>query len=145
MRGMGLLPVRTRLHKEKVRIQVKGRLNGLEGIFLRLSGMEYSGYEIHMGQTEIIGGTGMACGEAVISSKGKNVYGTYIHGIFDKASVAAGIVVALAEKKGIRVETGIFCDYGSFKEKQYDLLADMLRENLNMEEIYGILKEARLF
>ena len=35
-------------------------------------------------------------------------------------------------------------DYQSFKETQYDKLADTLRKHLNMEEIYGMLREARM-
>lgn len=144
LQGMGLLPVRTELKQEKVRTRTEGRLGPLEGIFSSLSGMEYTGYEIHMGRTKGTEEKGTPCQKAVICAKGKEVYGTYIHGIFDKASIAAGIVEALAKRNGIRIEQGTLCDYGSFKEKQYDLLADTLRKHINMEEIYGILKEARL-
>lgn len=35
-------------------------------------------------------------------------------------------------------------DYQRFKESQYDKLADTLREYLNMEEIYGMLREAQM-
>ena len=33
--------------------------------------------------------------------------------------------------------------YKSFKEKQYDRLADTLREYLDMDAVYGMLREAR--
>ena len=39
---------------------------------------------------------------------------------------------------------GGMLDYQAFKEKEYDKLADTLREYLNMEEIYGMLREADL-
>ena len=74
----------------------------------------------------------------------KDIYGSYVHGLFDKGGVASAIVTALAEKKGIRLENGAFTDYQTFKETQYDKLADTLRSYLNMEEIYGMLREARL-
>ena len=80
----------------------------------------------------------------IISGRNKNVYGTYVHGIFDKGCIATAVVQALAKKKGIWIEEEAFEDYRSFKEKQYDRLADTLREYLNMEEIYGMLREARL-
>ena len=32
----------------------------------------------------------------------------------------------------------------AFKEKEYDKLADTLRMYLNMEEIYGMLREAKI-
>ena len=72
------------------------------------------------------------------------MYGTYLHGIFDRGKTAAALIGALAEQKGIRLEETGFEDYGSFKERQYDRLADTLRKYLDMEEIYGMLKEARL-
>ena len=52
MRGMGLLPVSTELGTAKVRRQVKGRFGKLEGVFSALAGLEYEGYEIHMGRQE---------------------------------------------------------------------------------------------
>ena len=46
----------------------------LTGIFAGLSGKAYQGYEIHMGVSGV---------EGNIINEG-NVYGTYIHGVFDK-------------------------------------------------------------
>ena len=152
LRGMELLPVVTSLEKEKVRCQVEGKLCDLDGIFSNLSGLEYAGYEIHMGKTEIwkkgqkvqIGNNILYEKKIMVSGRNKNVYGTYVHGIFDKGSIATAVVQALAEKKGILIENGAFEDYKTFKEKQYEKLADTLREYLNMEEIYGMLREAHL-
>lgn len=79
-----------------------------------------------------------------IAGKNKNVCGTYIHGVFDKAEMAAALVTALAQKKGLPVGEISCLDYKDFKEKQYDKLADILAEYLNMEEIYGILREAHI-
>ncbi|MBO5293500.1 MAG: cobyric acid synthase [Lachnospiraceae bacterium] len=142
LRGMGLLPVCTRLKKEKVRRQTEGCLHELEGAFRELSGLAYQGYEIHMGETEAVSeGTEM---REIVSGCHGMVYGTYIHGIFDRGSIAATVVRTLAEQKGIRMQKGEVEDYRSFKEKQYDRLADTLRKYLNMEEIYGMLREAHL-
>jgi len=143
LKGMGLLSVTTQLQKDKVRRQTQGRINALDGVFSVLSGLEYTGYEIHMGQTHRTGETTQAkCEEAVISKEHSNIYGTYIHGLFDRGETAAALVNALAVKKGIRLENSALEDYQSFKEKQYDKLADTLRSYLNMEEIYGILNQS---
>ena len=64
--------------------------------------------------------------------------------IFDQAKIADAILHALAKKKGVALEEGGMLDYQVFKEKEYDKLADTLREYLNMEEIYGMLREADL-
>ena len=80
----------------------------------------------------------------------QNVYGTYVHGIFDKAAIASALVRALAEKKGIMVDgrdamnNELCIDYKDFKEKQYDKLADTLLEYLNMENIYEMLGDAHV-
>ena len=152
LRGMELLPVVTELGEEKVRCQIEGKLPELEGVFAGLSGLEYAGYEIHMGKTDFsesgkeieIRNDALHEKKIIISGRNKNVYGTYVHGIFDKGCVATAVVQALAKKKGIWIGEGAFEDYRSFKEKQYDKLADTLREYLNMEEIYGMLREARM-
>ena len=148
IRGMELLPVITVLRKEKVRCQAEGRINELEGVFSAISGSPFAGYEIHMGQTALIKESEALDGEeeelTVVSGKNRNVYGSYVHGLFDKGGTAAAVAKALAEKKGIRIESGMQEDYQSFKEKQYDILAGTLRKYLNMEEIYGMLGEAHL-
>lgn len=152
LRGMELLPVATELRAEKVRCQVEGKLHQLDGVFSKLSGLEYVGYEIHMGKTKILeSGKEISIKNDVlhekkimVSASNKNVYGTYVHGIFDKGGIATAVVQALAEKKGILIENGALEDYQSFKEKQYEKLADTLREYLNMEEIYGMLRETHL-
>lgn len=139
MRGMELLPVSTVLEKEKLRRQVVGRVNETGGFFSALSGLEYEGYELHMGRTE-----GPDSEGKVLCSDGRNVYGTYVHGFFDKGEIADAVVKTLARHRGLSLESGAPRDYRSFKETQYDLLAATLRQHLNMEEIYGMLREARL-
>lgn len=141
IRGMELLPVFTVLQREKKRSQVEGVIDKLEGIFRTLSGCEFRGYEIHMGQTRNIENP---ADDSFVADSGKNVYGSYVHGLFDRENIAGRMVRILAEKKGITIKDGVFEDYQSFKEKQYDKLADTLRLCLNMEEIYGMLKDARL-
>lgn len=146
--GMGFLPIATELQPHKVCRQVQGTIPGMDGILSALSGLTYEGYEIHMGQTAWIDSkeeegscppkaAAFVCGE-------KDIYGTYIHGVFDRGGIAAALVGALAEKKGIAVESGKMEDYDSFKEKQYNKLADTLEEYLDMEKIYEMLTDAKL-
>ncbi len=69
------------------------------------------------------------------------MYGTYVHGIFDRESVAVKTVKALAKKKGVALDTAASMDFAAFKETQYDLLAKGLRESLDMKRIYEILEQ----
>lgn len=140
MKGMGLLPVSTRLYCEKVRRQVHGTISQMEGIFSTLTGLAFEGYEIHMG------GSGEREG-VFVTGENKNVYGTYVHGIFDKGMTASALVKALAGEKGVPltgIGNGSCIDYRDYKEKQYDKLADILSEYLDREKIYGMLREARI-
>lgn len=157
IRGMELLPVRTVLQKEKHRCQIDGKLEAVEGIFAGLTGYEFTGYEIHMGETVYCGEDGKrstSCAddamrnvkitETVVSDSTGCVYGSYIHGLFDKGEIAGHMIQTLAREKGIILEGGVWEDYCTIKERQYDQLADTLREYLYMEDIYGMLREAHI-
>lgn len=151
IRGMELLPEHTVLMPEKTRKQVSGIFSDLEGLFAPLSGKEYSGYEIHMGKTQAVrnlvsmNAQGMEedC-EKDAGNKTENVYGSYVHGVFDQGSIAEDIVRILAKRKGISWEAKEHYDYAAFKEAQYDRLADGLRAHMDMEYVYSILREAKI-
>ena len=138
IRGMELLPVSTILMAEKKRCQIEGKIERLSGLFHILSDCAFKGYEIHMGRT------GTEEKVVVTSDMNENIYGSYVHGLFDEGIIANSMIQALAEKKGIEIENGEFEDYQTFKDKQYDKLADTLRMYLNMEEIYEMLGESHL-
>ena len=140
--GMELLPLETILEQEKTRCQIKGTIGTQKGIFQSLSGKAFTGYEIHMGKTYDKDGT--ECKEPMVSDEKAQVYGSYVHGIFDHGRIAADVVEALVAKKGITLDDLEFSDYQQFKETQYDKLADTLRVYLDMEAIYGMLREAKL-
>lgn len=132
IRGMELLDIETFLASDKTTVQRTGRIGELGGILKPLSHMEFEGYEIHMGVTD-------ACGDVVQKD---NVYGTYIHGIFDHGGIAKTVVSVLAERKGIELEELQDYDYRAFRESQYDKLADELRKSMDIPYIYEILTEA---
>lgn len=138
IRGMELFPVSTILMPEKKRCQIEGKIERLSGLFHVLSDCKFKGYEIHMGRT------GTEEKVVVTSDMNENIYGSYVHGLFDEGTIANSMIQTLAEKKGIRIENGEFEDYQTFKDKQYDKLADTLRMYLNMEEIYEMLGESHL-
>lgn len=131
--GLGLLDVDTVLQNEKQRSQTKCDSGNINGPLGKLSHRKISGYEIHMGKTTGADAESFPCG----ASKA-NVYGTYIHGFFDEGNIAFDICNILAERKGCRLDDH-FVDHKSFKERQYDLLADEVRKNLDMEAVYGML------
>ena len=127
--GMDLLPGETVFEGAKVQTQTSGVFSGVEGLLSVLNGKRYAGYEIHMGRSEARG--------ALISAG--NVYGSYVHGIFDEQEVTDTILKALCEKKGASFKALGNFDWKAHKERQYDLLADAVRAGLDMPLIYRIL------
>ena len=130
LRGMGLLEMETVFHGEKVQRQTAGMFSGVEGMLAGLNELRYEGYEIHMGRSEEARGALFSMG---------NVYGSYVHGIFDEQEVADTILKALCTKKGVSFESLGTFDAKAYKERQYDLLADAVRAGLDMPLIYRIL------
>ncbi len=141
IRGLALLPVHTVLKAEKTRKQVTGTFEGAEGIFSALTGLTYTGYEIHMGETLPVEGAQLLPFTAQGSGYCKGqIYGSYIHGIFDAGKVAESVISAIASAKGTNTDVQAPTDYAAFKESQYNALADMIRANTDMELIRQILE-----
>ncbi len=128
--GMGLLDTETVFYGEKVQAQTKGVLSGISGIFRGLNGLEYEGYEIHMGRGGEKG--------APVVDKG-SVYGSYVHGIFDKGGICDELLRALCDRRGVDFAALGSFDANEYKERQYDLLADGVRSGLNMDFVYKVL------
>lgn len=145
--GMGLLPVDTSFAKEKLRTRVSGRIDILDGILKGISGELIEGYEIHMGTSKVNGNSLCTITDSVSGSTyvdgaySGNVYGSYVHGIFDNGGIASGIIKALLESKGLEAGHIVSRDINEYKNSQYDILAKAVRESLDMKEIYRILEE----
>ncbi len=136
--GLGLLPVETEIGGDKKRRLCNGRFREVKGIFKGLSGLEYSGYEIHMGVSGPAGAGASGFTETVSGCSLGNVYGTYVHGIFDADGVADEVVSSLYKAKGSFYKGGRI-SRKSFKEGEYDKLSDMIRSHMDMDYIYGIM------
>ena len=131
IRGLGLLRIETVFHGEKVQTQTGGEFSGIRGMLSGLNGLSYTGYEIHMGRSE----------EAlpVLIGSG-NVFGSYIHGIFDAPGIADTVLTAICRMRGIDpAALGAF-DLREYKERQYNLLADTVRAGLDMDFVYRVLR-----
>jgi adenosylcobyric acid synthase len=143
MRGIGLLPARTVFEGEKVRTRVQGTFDALSGAFAPLSGRAVEGYEIHMGRTEALDSiqTAVLLGEKSDGMVRNNVLGCYLHGLFDTAEAAEGLAGLLLNRKGIDPNRIHAPDRKSYREQQYDLLAEGMQRALDMKLIMKILEE----
>ncbi|MCI8505535.1 MAG: cobyric acid synthase [Lachnospiraceae bacterium] len=144
MRGMGLLPMDTVFEQQKTRTQTKGSFRPIDGGFSELSGVPFHGYEIHMGISSLKDGgaplTSLAGSGQAEGAFSGNVCGTYVHGIFDGEEAARAVLGLLCKRKGLSKEAVQAFDLAAYKERQYDLLADAVRKNMDMESVYRILE-----
>lgn len=165
MCGMALLPVETAFREGKRRSRIAGRImpdleekiNGnseersrnQEKQWDLLYGLAVEGYEIHMGESRMTG-TGQTFS---LLSDGREdgcvcgrVMGTYLHGIFEDTEFTGRMLALLCRDRGLSPEILHTSDtaqsYHAFKESQYDILADAVRKNLDMEKIYEIIDRA---
>ena len=84
---------------------------------------------------------GRAEGTLPVLMQNGNVYGTYLHGVFDAPGAADAVLKALCVRRGVDfARLGAF-DAGAYRERQYDILAQAVRESLDMDLVYRILEK----
>ena len=140
--GLDLLPVETVLQAPKTTTLSRFSWDGVPG----------AGYEIHMGQTRLTGGSALL---AVLERNGRvvadvdgcsvdagQVIGTYMHGLFDTPELIGHWLKTIGQP-GIRVpDTGGL----AAKMQQYALLAKHFRRHVDMKRIGALVgMEGRLF
>lgn len=129
-KGLGILPCNTVITTEKRTVQTRFRFREYD--------QWCNGYEIHMGRTRSTGSTTPLniteknAGEGVMLNS--KCWGTYMHGIFDNQCVVNDIVNQFT---GERVPE---FDYRQFKDDQYNKLAGHVRQYLDVESMYKVMK-----
>lgn len=150
--GMGLLNTRTVFKEKKTTTRVKAVITDDGGILNGLWGTTVDGYEIHMGITEFLEGSvpyltvnnilgsESSKTDGVRNERG-NVFGTYLHGIFDNTDFATVLINNLRKRKGLGEVHRSGMSFREYKESQYDELAEVLKKSLDMDRIKHILEE----
>ena len=140
--GLGLLPTRTTFDAQKRRTQVRAVALGAP-----FAGARITGYEIHNGRTTVNGEP--FCRLADGTPEGcvcPNVFGTYLHGLFDSGELTQALVKLLCARKGISPKETRPTSMAEYRQAQFDLLADGVRRALDMGAVYramGIKKAGR--
>jgi cobyric acid synthase CobQ len=158
IRGMGLLSTITSFYSEKTRTRIEGTFSNVDGILSEIAGIEIFGYEIHMGNTILKRGKSLMAINTISKYDEKcksdnehsqyredgtcseNIYGTYVHGIFDSVKLQETIINSLLKKKGLSIDSLKLIDSKKYKEDQYNKLADVIRQNMDMELINKLLE-----
>ena len=135
LRGLGLLPTRTVFSEQKRRVQVKATVAAAP-----FAGAELEGYEIHTGVTEAEGepfahypdGGREGCVQG-------NVFGTYLHGLFDTGTLTEALAGWLCRRKGIDPSDAALIPMEEYRRQQFDILADGVRGALDMDAVYAAM------
>lgn len=151
--GLGLLDMSTIFEKEKITTQVKASvLDGRGPIYAGLSSLELEGYEIHMGISRHGPGVKPLIEitrrqdqterslDGVINGRG-NVWGTYIHGIFDNTAFTRAFLNNVRIGKGLLPLERTPLSFREFKEQEYQKLASVVRSSLDMDRIYALFNK----
>lgn len=151
--GMGLLDTKTTFEKHKTTCQVEAEIieNSGQGFLNQHSAFSIQhslkGYEIHMGTTT--GKVGLfrlkrfpedsalsTLHSAFVTdgSASNNVWGTYIHGIFDNDLFRRELLNSARQSKGLDPISAI-TSYHELKEDALNRWAGILKENIDMDFI----------
>lgn len=153
IKGMGFLDIETTFEKIKTTCQVEAELvrSSEFGVASKIPDL-LKGYEIHMGISK--GDTGLfklkrlvldprpsTLNSELISdgSLKRNVWGTYIHGIFDNDRFRRDIINSIRKKKGLNPLKKVV-DYSKLRDEAMDKWAVVIKENIDMEFIEGLLR-----
>jgi adenosylcobyric acid synthase len=126
--GLGIMPVSTTLGKNKTTKQCRFK-------FVTNSEITGSGYEIHMGTSTH--SLSPLCNLNTSETDGcylnPKTWGSYIHGIFDNATVIEHIL------QQVQPNIKVTVSYRDIKENGYNQLAKLVRQQVNMDYIYKTL------
>lgn len=139
MHGMGLLPVETVFCDRKTRTRMQAKV-----VAEPFAGAQLDGYEIHTGKTTADGAPFciLENGQPDGCVSG-NVFGTYLHGLFDTGSLTAKLAEFLCSRRGINCEQAAPVSHLEYQQQQFDLLADGMRRALDMKTIYAMMEGGR--
>jgi len=152
--GFGFLDTETVFEKTKVTSQVEAYPSGIASLGFGVD-HKVRGYEIHMGRTS--GDLGLFrivrfssdsrdeyAGPLSEGSAKGNVWGTYIHGLFDDDGFRRRLLDSVRQRKGL-APPGETIGYAELKEKAMDGWAKTLEEALDMNfvlKLVGIKKRS---
>lgn len=147
--GLAVLKTVTHFAQHKTTTQVQATLGtNLPEWLADAAGLHVSGYEIHMGETRREAGcppllqlhkAGQSVEDGAISDDGL-AFGTYLHGLFDSDAFTRALLNGLRQRKGLAPLDSAL-EYARYKTRQFDRLADAMREHIAIDKIYAIMRQ----
>lgn len=155
--GMDLLDIETVFEKEKVTTRIKA-ISNIDFPFIKGNGslerrkLDVYGYEIHMGICKYgenakplfrfteKNGEKVNIEDGAVNTR-QNVFGTYIHGVFDAIDFREYILNKIRQNKGLSYKKSKV--YEDLREGEIEKLAGIVRKNLDIDKIYAIMSVNR--
>ncbi len=141
--GLGLLDTETIFNEEKTTTQAVAKRKNYV----------LKGYEIHMGATKL--GPNAIPFSEIRETNGKaekredgamneagTVFGTYLHGIFDNPYWTRDLLNQIRTAKGLAPLVDTKVSLSKYKDEQYERLAHMVEENVDMDKLLQILHDS---
>lgn len=144
--GLGLLGLTTVFRPGKTTRRTTGLALSGPGLLGAACGQMVDGYEIHAGETRrdpetrplFAARSGEARFEDGAVSTDGNVWGTYLHGLFEADGFRRCWLNALRERRGL-APLPLTAHFAAAREEAFERLAAVVRHHLKLEEIYGWL------
>lgn len=143
--GIGLLNIETVFERTKVTCQAEAEIVRSSELGVQsLENTKLRGYEIHMGQSN--GDIGLFKINRLNSSDSiydgsinDNCWGTYLHGIFENDLFRRAIINNARKQKNLPpIDSNK--RYSEIKDRAIDSLAHVVKENIDMDFIKGLVK-----
>lgn len=146
--GFDMIPFNTKFSLNKKTAIAKGIVCSMDNKLKPLSNIRIYGYEIQNGYSEMLDG-----GEVFIIDKNNNivglsnesgdVFGTYIHGIFEIEAFRKNLINSLKEKYDVIIENSIEEKekYKMYRLKQYDTLTELIENNIDLDKVKGFFSK----
>ena len=152
VQGLEQLAIETSFGEEKQTNRVVAEVTHGRGLLEGADGIRFDAYEIHMGETHPLTGTGVRGAVPSISVKTRSgapadevvgyssedgwILGSYTHGMFASTRIRRLILTNLAQRVG---RSWRFEDESFSQEGEFDKLAALVRTNLDMDAIRAMM------
>jgi adenosylcobyric acid synthase len=142
VQGLGIIHARTIFQQEKTTVRIEGKLNPL----ISSKEIHLEGYEIHLGETEFHPKEDIS--PFLIKKDGEmdgyfkndgQIIGTYLHHLFYNDDFRNHWLDKIRKRKGLPSRESISLHL--LKDKRYDVLAEMVKENLDWDQVKKVVAQ----
>lgn len=146
--GLGLLPIRTKMNREKTTRGATGQLLADTLFGSSMQSLHVGGYEIHIGETQYLegsvplaricrlGDTGSVV-DGCVSASGR-VIGTYLHGIFHEDRFRHSFLQAARAACHLEPAAELV-DWKRLRQAEFDRLAKTVGDSVDLRRLLGFV------